>query len=173
MLITVSGLPGGGTSTVSELLAEHYGIEFISAGEVFRTLAKEHGMALNEFGALAESDASIDRKIDERQREIASSRDNLILEGRLAGHMAPHALKVWIKAPLEVRVSRIAQREDSSVDEMLEETRIREASEALRYKEIHGIDIGDLSIYDIIIDSSRWNQFKILKILTSAIDSFY
>ncbi|WP_292351086.1 AAA family ATPase, partial [Methanomethylovorans sp. PtaU1.Bin093] len=58
MLITISGLPGSGTTTVSNLLSRHYEMEMISAGEVFRTLAKERGVTLAEFGELAEKDES-------------------------------------------------------------------------------------------------------------------
>ena len=170
MLITVSGLPGSGTTTVSNLLAKHYGMEVISAGEVFRTLAKERGVSLAEFGELAEKDDSIDIQIDKRQQEIAATRDHIILEGRLAGHMAPRALKVWLKAPVEVRVQRIVGRESTSFEQAMKETLEREASEALRYREIHGIDICDLSFYDLVIDSNRWNQFQIVHILSSCID---
>lgn len=170
MLITVSGLPGSGTTTVSNLLAKHYGMEVISAGEVFRTLAKERGVSLAEFGELAEKDDSIDIQIDKRQQEIAATRDHIILEGRLAGHMAPRALKVWLKAPVEVRVQRIVGRESTSFEQAMKETLEREASEALRYREIHGIDIYDLSVYDLVIDSNRWNQFQIVHILSSCID---
>lgn len=171
MLITISGLPGSGTTTVSNLLARHYDMEMISAGEVFRTLAKERGVTLAELGELAEKDESIDVQIDKRQQEIAATRDNIILEGRLAGHMAPRALKVWIKAPIDIRVQRIVGREKTSVTQVLEATLVREASEALRYHEIHGIDINDLSIYDLVIDSNRWDQFQILHILSACIDT--
>jgi len=128
-------------------------------------------VTLAEFGELAEKDDSIDIQIDKRQQEIAASRNNIILEGRLAGHMAPHALKVWIKAPMEVRVQRIVDREKTSFKQSLEETLEREASEALRYREIHGIDINDLSIYDLVIDSDRWDQFQIVHILSTCIDA--
>ncbi len=170
MLLSMSGLPGSGTTTVSKLLAEHYGVDLVNAGDVFRGLAKEHGMTLAEFGALAESDASIDVKIDERQKEIANTRDDIILEGRLAGHMAEKALKVWIKAPINVRVKRISGREGASFDVMLDETIRREASEAVRYKEIYEIDIEDMSVYDLVIDSGKWDQFEIVKILMTAIE---
>ena len=170
MLLSMSGLPGSGTTTVSKLLAEHYGVDLVNAGDVFRGLAKEHGMSLAEFGKLAESDASIDVKIDERQKEIANTRDDIILEGRLAGHMAEKALKVWIKAPIIVRVKRISGRESTSVDVMLDETIKREASEAVRYKEIYEIDIEDLSVYDLVIDSGKWDQFEIMNILIAAIE---
>ena len=171
MLLSMSGLPGSGTTTVSKLLAEHYGVDLVNAGDVFRGLAKEHGMTLTEFGALAESDASIDVKIDERQKEIANTRDDIILEGRLAGHMAEKALKVWIKAPIDVRVKRISGREGASFDVMLDETIRREASEAVRYKEIYEIDIEDMSVYDLVIDSGKWDQFEIVKILMTAIET--
>ena len=42
MRITVSGLPGSGTTSLSRYLSEHHGFTMISAGEVFRQLAKEH-----------------------------------------------------------------------------------------------------------------------------------
>ncbi|MDI3487129.1 MAG: CMP/dCMP kinase [Methanolobus sp.] len=172
VLLTISGLPGSGTTTVSRLLSEKYGLEMISAGEVFRSLAKEYGMTLAEFGELAEFDDSIDLKIDELQKEIARTRDNIILEGRLAGHMAEKALKIWIKAPVDVRVERIVSREGSSFDDKLAETIEREASEAIRYKTIYDIDINDLSVYDLVIDSQKLNQFQITNIVSAAIDDY-
>lgn len=174
MLITVSGLPGSGTSTISRLLAESYELELISSGEVFRRIAKEKGMTLSEFGAMAEKDPSIDLAIDKNQRAIIRSQDNVVLESRLAGHMAmgvPNVIKIWMKSPLPVRVKRIQKREKTSSFEVeFEKTVEREKSEALRYKNYYNIDISDLSIYDIVIDSEKWNQYQALDILRVAID---
>ncbi len=172
MLLTISGLPGSGTTTVSRIISERHNLEMVSAGEVFRSLADEYGMDLAEFGVLAESDDSIDLKIDERQKEIAKTRDNIILEGRLAGHMAKKALKVWIKAPVDERVRRIIARESGSFDEKLKETIGREASESTRYSTIYNIDISDLSAYDLVIDSSVWDQFQVADIISSAINNY-
>ena len=175
MQITVSGLPGSGTTTISRLLAEYYELELISSGEIFRRLAKERGMTLAELGVLAEKDPSIDLAIDKNQRAIIRCQDNLVLESRLAGHMAsgvPNVLKIWVKAPLPVRVKRIQKRERVvSFDEEFKKTVLREKSEALRYMNYYNIDIGDLSIYDIVIDSEKWNQYQTLDILRVAIDS--
>lgn len=169
MLLTISGLPGSGTTTVSRILAQKHGLEMVSAGEVFRSLAKEYGMTLAEFGALAESDDSIDLEIDARQKEISGTRDDIVLEGRLAGHMAPHALKIWIKAPVEVRVRRVVARESGSFEQKLEETKQREISEAIRYSNIYGIDIRDLSVYDLVVDSMKWDQFQVADIISCAV----
>ncbi|MDI9394791.1 MAG: AAA family ATPase [Euryarchaeota archaeon] len=175
MQITVSGLPGSGTTTISRLLSEFYDLELVSSGEIFRKMAKERGLSLAEFGALAEKDPSIDLDLDKNQKSIIQSRENIILESRLAGHMAEgrsNVLKVWIKAPLLTRVRRIQRREKAiSFDEELDKTSEREKSEALRYKNYYGIDIKDLSIYDIVIDSEKWNQYQTLDILRVAIDA--
>lgn len=173
MLLTISGLPGSGTTTVSKLLSEHYNVDMVSAGEVFRKLADEYGMTLEEFGNLAESNPSIDLKIDQRQQEIANQKNNCILEGRLAGYMAEadNVVKVWLKAPLDIRVKRLMSREGGTFKDVFESIEKREASENVRYKEIHGIDIGDISIYDIVIETSRWNQNQIKDILQVSIDS--
>lgn len=175
MQITVSGLPGSGTTTLSKLLAEYYELELVSSGEIFRKMARERGMSLSEFGALAERDAFIDLDIDKNQKAIIHSQDNIILESRLAGHMAegrPNVLKVWIKAPMLTRVKRIQRREKSiSFDEELKKNGGKGEVRSLRYKNYYGIDIADLSIYDIVIDSEKWNQYQTLDILRVAIDS--
>jgi cytidylate kinase len=131
----------------------------ISAGEVFRQLAKEHHMELAEFGRLAESDASYDKMIDARQKEIAQQQDNIIVEGRLSGWMAPQAdLRIWLHAPIGCRIKRIAVR-DMVVDEETAKnlTLEREACEAGRYRSYYDIDINNLLIYHLVLDSERWN----------------
>lgn len=177
MILTVSGLPGTGTTTVSKILAEHYGMDFISGGEIFRGLAQERNMSLAEFGALAEADFSVDRLIDEKHRELSKERDDLILEGRLAGLMAEppvgvKCVRVWLKAPIETRVRRIMDREGSSSFKYeMNKTMEREESERVRYEKYYNIAIGDLSAYDIVLDTDRWDQYKIAEILIKAIDT--
>ncbi|RSD35677.1 MAG: cytidylate kinase, partial [Methanohalophilus sp.] len=78
---------------------------------------------------------------------------------------------IWLKASRKVRVERIVGREGSSFEAKLNETIERESSEALRYREIYDIDINDLSIYDMVIESNRWNQYQICDILKTAIDN--
>lgn len=177
MLITISGLPGVGTTTVGEILAKHYEMEYISAGMIFRNLAKEKGVSLAEFGKMAECDISVDKMIDERHKQLSEECDNIILEGRLAGIMAnpPRNIKtvrIWLKAPLETRVRRIMNREGaSSFRYEFNETMKREECEQNRYKKYYNIDVNDLSVYDIVIDTEKWDQFKVAKILIEAIDS--
>ncbi len=171
MRITVSGLPGSGTTSLSRYLAEHHGFDMISAGEVFRQLAREHNMELAVFGRLAEEDSSYDKMIDARQKEIAQTQDNIIVEGRLSGWMVPQAdLKIWLQAPISCRIKRIATR-DEVTDERTAEalTLERESCEAGRYRSYYDIDINDLRVYHLVLDSERWNIEGLGAIVDTAI----
>lgn len=171
MRITVSGLPGSGTTSLSRHLAERHGFTMISAGEVFRQLAKEHSMELAEFGRLAEKDPSIDKMIDARQKQLAKERDNIIVEGRLSGWMVEDAgLKIWLFAPIGCRVGRIVARDSVADNETAEKITLeRERCEAGRYRDYYNIDISDLSIYHLILNSAHWNVAGLGTIVDAAI----
>lgn len=170
MRVTVSGLPGSGTTTLAEALSSRFDLEHVSSGDVFRAMARERGVTLAEFGRIAEEDPEIDREIDERQREIAREKKDVVMEGRLSGWMVEDAdLRVWLAAPLEVRAERVADREEQTVEEAHDEIEKRQNSESRRYREIHGIDIGDLSVYDLVIDTSHWDEEGVAAVATTAV----
>ena len=59
MLVTVSGPAGSGKTTFAEALAAELGYEYVSGGDIFRSLADERGVSLVEFNRLAEEDDGI------------------------------------------------------------------------------------------------------------------
>ena len=165
MIITIGGLAGTGTTTLAEVLSEKLDVQFISAGFIFRQMAAERGMSVIEFSEFAEGNDEIDKEIDKRQAEIAKSSENLIIEGRLSAYFVEADLKLWLMTPFEVRSKRIAQREDKSVDVAKSEIITREKSEALRYKEIHNIDISNMEIYDLIVNTDSFDPESISEII--------
>lgn len=172
MRITISGLAGSGTTTVAELLSKELSMDVISAGEMFRAIAKEKSLRLGEFNKLAENNDDFDRGIDEKQGEEAMKLENVIVEGRLSGFFVPHAdLKIWLKAPIEIRARRVAGREGIAYEEALAAMKSREQSEHKRYEQYYGIKLDDLSIYDLVIDSSRWRGNGIVETILVATES--
>ena len=166
MIITVGGLAGTGTTTTAEGLSEKLDIPYISAGFVFREMAAERGMSVLEFSEFAEGNDDIDKEIDKRQALKAKEAENLIVEGRLSAYFVENAdLRVWLVTPFDVRSKRISEREDKSVEVAKEEIITREKSEALRYMEIHNIDISNMDIYDIIINTGTFNPENVSEII--------
>jgi len=132
-------------------------------------MAAEKKLPLEQFSEMAEANDDFDRVIDERQREEAMETENAIVEGRLSGFFVPDSdFKIWLKAPLETRAMRIAAREKIGYDEAVHAMKSRERSEYKRYEKYYGINLDDLSIYDMVIDSSRWNENDIVAMILLA-----
>jgi predicted cytidylate kinase len=158
MRIAISGPPGSGKTTVSEIVAGRLGYELVLVGQIFRQMASERGVDLETFGRFAEEDETIDRELDDRMVAVAASRDDIVIEGRLTGALLRRkgieAFTIHIDASEEVRCLRIAKRECDEDDAIMKETRMRERSERKRYLAYYGIDPSNRMIYDLWIDSS-------------------
>lgn len=171
MLITLSGLPGSGTSTVARTVATRLGLDHLDGGTVFRTMASERGVTLAEFARIAEADDAIDRALDDRLVERARDGD-VVLESRLAGWLATRAalraLRIWIHCDEVERARRVGGRDGHDADEALSTNQEREASERQRYQDFYGIDLQDLSIYDLVIDSTTTRPEAIVELIVAA-----
>ena len=154
MLITVSGEPGSGKTTVARLLARRFRLPHVYAGDLYRREAERRGLTLEQFIDLSERDHSIDRALDAAMAERARQ-GNVVLEGRLAGFIAAQehldALKVFLTASEEVRARRVAEREHREWREVLEINRTRHGSDTKRYRDIYGFDLADTSVYDVVL----------------------
>ncbi len=156
--VTVGGLPGTGTSTLCKLLEDALDLPYTYAGRIFRDEAAARGMSLADFGALCQADPSVDQALDDKQ--VAMLRDGgLILEGRLSGQLAHRAdlpaFKIWVVCDDEERIRRITERDGGDAEAQKRATLAREASEADRYHRYYGIDLADLTPYDLVLDSTR------------------
>jgi cytidylate kinase len=171
MRIAISGPPGSGKTTVSEIVSERMGYRLVLVGQIFREMASERGVDLETFGRFAEEDETIDRELDARMVAVARESTDIVIEGRLTGALMKRfeipALKVHIEASEEVRSGRIAKREGKPADVILRDMQVRERSETKRYRAYYGIDPSDRMIYDIWIDSSDRTPEEVAEAIVS------
>lgn len=156
MLITVSGPPGSGTTTASRRVAQALAVELMPGGEVFRTMAAERSLSLAAFGAFASEHPEVDVELDTRLAARAR-KGEVVIESRLAGWIARHeglsAVTTFIDCDPHVRAARVAAREGIGVEQAMADNATRQRVERERYLALYGIDIEDLGIYDLVLDS--------------------
>ena len=136
-------------------------------------------MDILNLSNIAELNKKIDNEVDEIYKIEINKNKNIIFEGRLAAFMIDKiykkkSLKIWMKAPIDIRVKRIMNREKSlEYNKEKENTIIREESERNRYNKYYNINIEDLSIYDIIIDTKTLTPKQIFNILETYIENYF
>lgn len=174
MKITIGGLPGSGTSTIARQIARKLKLQHIDAGDIWDEMAAARNTDVTGLNLLGESDPSIDHELDNRMLGYAKTKDNVILEGRLIGWLSHQNkldnYKIWLDCPLDTRVQRVKKREGQSLAEIKADTQTRENSEAKRYKEYYDIDIKDLSIYDLVVDTSSKTPPEIVEFILQKLE---
>lgn len=196
LTIAISGMPGAGSSTVGKLLANELSMHHFSPGQLFKDISKgtvkeQHyyklfkhlcdlkGLNIPEMSVKEDSKAvvslwdsefgrskSFHEVLDRLQLELAK-RKRIVIDGKLSLRMIPDAdIKIWIRAELEERAKRIAEREKISVDEAKKNIVERESREREEWKRIYGFDYFDQEEdADIIVDSSTMSPQSIVEVI--------
>jgi CMP/dCMP kinase len=170
-LVSISGLPGAGTTTAAAGVAAALGLDVVNGGEVFREMAAENGMGLAEFGAHAAAHPTVDIELDRRLAERARH-GGVVVESRLGGWILHNetldGLRVWLRCDDVVRAERVAGREGTGVEQALAENTEREKVEHERYLALYGIDLRDLSIYHEQIDTGVLDPDSVVDLIVDA-----
>lgn len=175
-IITITGTLGSGKSSTADRVARELGYQRFSSGDFMRKIALEMGLSLNELSLKAQTDDSIDKKIDEEVRK-AGEKEKIVIDSRLAFHWIPMSFKVYLDLPPDIAKERILQNlsenplrkqsEDSSTAEEIHQKIIsRRESEKKRYKDLYGIeDHTAQSNFDLVIDTNKNNLEEVVHII--------
>ncbi len=152
--ITVSGLVCTGTSTLSHLLSEKLGWERSSTGEMFREYSKQHRLPIEQTSLRPDS---ITLEIDGMVKNKLRNENNLIMEGWLTGFLArgvPGVFKILLVCDKALRIDRLVNRDNMTVEEAKEHLETREAENFKKWKRIYKTeDFWEPSKYDLVIDT--------------------
>lgn len=155
---------------MARLVSDRLGLRHVYAGDIFRKEAERRGLSLEAFSRLAEEDHEIDRALDRAMLDVARE-GNVVLEGRLAGFMAERdgldAFKVRLEAHEMVRAERIAKREGAPLEDVREQMRVREESDARRYRAIYGFDYYDRTLYNLVAETDDMTPEETAVLITA------
>ncbi len=195
--ITISGLPGSGSTTLLSLLKEALkfdGWTGYSGGEFMRKYAVEKGLYDDSrkihHDATAYGD-EFDRQIDFGVREKLTEEENWIIESWLSGFFAQGiegVLKVLVICSDDaVRIDRIVNRDEVNVEEAKHHIHQRYEKNFSKWVRLYNqewrdwvvgsgkaksgdtIDFWKPELYDVVIDTFSNNQQQTLDIVLDAI----
>lgn len=168
MIISISGVPGSGKTSVGKMLAERLGLRFYSVGGLRGKMAMERGLSIDELNKLGENDRTTDALVDDDQKELGTTENNFVIEGRLSWHFIPHSYKIFLDCDPQEAARRIfagqraasgKERLDEKMYESIEETQraieARVASDVLRYQKYYQLDYRDPAHYDLVFDTTN------------------
>src|ERR1035437_2236222 len=147
-IITIAGAPGSGKSSTADRVAKELGFQRFSSGDFMRKIATDMGISINELSTIAETDKTIDTKIDEEVKK-AGEMEKIVIDSRLAFHWIPQSFKVHLDLRPEIarerilnnlKVNALRQRSEgtNSLEEIYQKITERLDSEKKRYMELYG-----------------------------------
>lgn len=166
MIITISGLPGAGKTTVAKALAQTLGMRHYSMGDIWGKVATERGVTVDDLLREAESNSALDKTPDEYQKRLGETEDNFITDGLLSFHFIPHSIKIFLAVDLPVGAERIYQAKKASTTVRADEpeyTSVEDARQVVanriemnrkRLKRAYGVDFRDQHQYDLVVDTT-------------------
>ncbi len=176
-IITITGFPGSGKSSTAKGVAHLLGYEHFSSGDLYREMAGERGLSVEELNFAAEKQREIDLEVDELIKRMGKEKNSLVMDSRTAFHWIHDSFKVFLDLGPKIAAKRTfahiqkegrASQSGSSIDEVLENTLKRRESERKRYQSLYNIDINDKTQFDLVIDTGVNDLNEVIKIVIAA-----
>lgn len=158
MIITITGKPCSGKSTIAEVFSKKYNFKLEPMGDIFRGYAKKFG--LNSITNLLydERILLVDREVDSYVEDVGKKHleDDIIFVSRTAWFFIPKSFKVFLDVDIEIAAERlISDHRDSEPVKDKQEAKAdlqqRWERENVRYRNIYNFDNTNLKNYDLVI----------------------
>ena len=163
MIITISGTPGSGKTTIAQNLADRLNYKHYSVGGIRGQIASNHGLTIDKLNKIGEREAWTDKEADELTIKMGKEGDNFVIDGRLAYHFIPHSYKIFLKVDEQEAAKRIFknQRKDEekkqTIEQVLQMIKKRHQSDHIRYQKYYGLNFEDEINYDFILDTTNFS----------------
>jgi predicted cytidylate kinase len=159
--ISLSGLAGSGKTSIGKMLANKLGYEFISIGNYSRKFAENKDMSINEFQDFCEKNPDIDSYLDKTFSNMLNTKDNLIIDYRLAHKFIDNCFNVFLEvseheaAKRLLLANRASEFSGQNVLEIQNTMNIRNNAMRTRFIELYETDFTDKKIYDLVVNTNN------------------
>jgi predicted cytidylate kinase len=181
--IAISGRPGAGRSTLLKNLksiVEPLGWETFSGGDWARQFAIQNGSHKAEdikHHKATDYGEDIDHQIDAAMREKLSDKNvHVAVESWIAGwnmRGLPHVLKVLLMCDEALRIDRVVNRDNLTVEEAKKHLREREEANVGKWNRMYGVsDFWDPKHYDLVINTYSHGPKETLNVVLQALGYF-
>ncbi|HDI86018.1 MAG TPA: hypothetical protein ENF83_01245 [Candidatus Korarchaeota archaeon] len=186
MKICLTGFTGTGKSTLARRLAAHYGLAYVSGGNVLKRIIggeealRDPGWWEREGGKrameLRKRDPSFDRRVDEELIRLAMEKGDVVLDSWTMAYLleADDKVAIFLKGDLGVRAERVARRDRTSVEEAKKAIIRKDAETKRLYLSLYGFRLGeDLSPFNLVLDTTRLSADETFDVARRFIDYWF
>ncbi|HEY5221296.1 MAG TPA: cytidylate kinase family protein [Candidatus Paceibacterota bacterium] len=169
MIITIGGNLGAGKTTLANNLANELHYAQLYVGGIFRDMAAEKNLTIEQFYAQLKDDPAVEQEVDQRQATMMREKDDLIVQGRVAWYFAKSSpfkvFNILLTVSPVVGAERVGEKKENvgkTADEVTIATTEREKMERERYKMLYAIENHlDPKQYDFVLDTTSLTEQEV------------
>ena len=184
IVIVIGGPGGSGVTTISKMLAKHFNLKHIYAGDLFREAAKDSDYThFEEFlQDISKGGNHLDYEIDEMLTQYANEGD-VVIDSKVYGALSKMRnlrcdFSVWLDAKREVRIKRHLDKENLvGIKRFLRGIQIgkglkkRQRIDKEKYWRLYKVRYNKPELYyDFVLDNSNLNEEETFNLILKKIE---